>query len=95
MITLSGNGTFSGNTITTDEGGFVLELLDFSNGTVTGNTFNELRTSSPPWAVGYTNMTGTAITGNTFKTAATSNPVLSAGGGNSGNTISGNTFLHN
>ena len=94
MITLSGNGTFSGNTITTDEGGFVLELLDFSNGTVTGNTFNELRTSSPPWAVGYTNMTGTAITGNTFKTAATSNPVLSDGGSNSNNTISGNTFLH-
>jgi F5/8 type C domain/Pectate lyase superfamily protein len=96
MITLGGSGgTFSGNTVTTDEGGYVLQLLDFSDDTVTGNTFTELRSSSPPWVIGYTNMTGTAITGNTFKAAATSNPVLFDGGSNANNVISGNTFLHN
>jgi Pectate lyase superfamily protein len=95
LITLGGSGgTFSGNTVTTDEGGYVLQLLDFSDDTVTGNTFTELRSSSPPWVIGYTNMTGTAITGNTFKTAATSNPVLFDGGSNANNVISGNTLMH-
>ncbi|HUD03181.1 MAG TPA: glycosyl hydrolase family 28-related protein [Patescibacteria group bacterium] len=89
------SATFSGNTVTTNVGGITLQLDQFTNGTVTGNGFNELRSSNTPWALAYGQTSNTSITGNTFRTAATTNSVLWDAGGNSNNTITPNTFLHN
>jgi len=95
MVLLRGRDhTFTGNTITTNRGSTVLELQGFSNGIVTGNTLNELRSRNAPSALQIYNVTGTTVTGNTFRTAASTDPVIYHAGTNTNNTISDNVFLH-
>jgi hypothetical protein len=86
--------TFSGNTITTDSGGLVLELQNFANGAVSGNTLKELRTVSPPWALNIWDSHDNVISLNTFITAATTNPVIHYQGTNYNNALIDNVFVH-
>ena len=64
---------------------------------MTGNIFNDLRSSSVPWAINLQVVAGTTITGNTFDNESTSNSIIYDHGGNSGNSgvQANNTFLHN
>jgi len=87
--------TFTGNTITTNRGGLLLELQNCTNCTVSGNTLNELRTSNPPWALNIWDTRGCVISGNTFRTAASTNPVIHYQGTNTNNTLTNNGFVHN
>ena len=96
MVLLAGNDhVFTGNTITTNQGSTVLELQHSTNSTITGNTLNELRSTSTPWALQIYNVTDATVRGNTFKTAATTNPVINFSGTNTANTITDNVFRHN
>jgi hypothetical protein len=94
MVLLQGNNvSFTGNTITTNRGATVLELQHSTNSTIAGNTLNELRSSTTPWALQIYNVTGATVSGNTFRTAASTDPVINFSGTNTGNTFTDNVFV--
>jgi hypothetical protein len=96
MVSLMGAyGSFTGNTITTNSGGPVLELQGMSHGTVTGNSFYELRTSAAPWALNIWDSRNSTVSGNVFTTAATTHPVFHYQGTNSNIVLTHNVLRHN
>jgi hypothetical protein len=94
---LTATGIVTGNTFTTNQAGCPLSLDGMSNGTVTGNTFIEQRSTGGAWPLVYKNCVSTTITGNTFRTAATSDAmnIMKDAGSNTNVTIAPNTYLHN
>jgi hypothetical protein len=87
--------SFTGNLITTDSGGPMVELQELAQSTMANNTLNELRTSGAPWALNIWDSRDNTISGNTFRTAASTNPVIHYQGTNANNTLTGNVFRHN